>query len=278
MHPILFHLGPLLIPSYGAAVALGVLAALALAQWAAQRCSLAGEAEAANGSRHAWNLVVLAVFSAIAVERLLLIAMNLGDLKQHPRWLLAIAMVHHPLLTVFGAFAAIVAIFFYARWAHLSLFSVFDTLAAPLCLGLAFEETGALLEGSGYGREVFSPNTLSVTYTSALAANWGGAPLGVPVYPVQAYTAIALVVLALWLCLWLAHAYRQGEIAGGALIGLGIVLFLTEGYRDWEGRGVLLAGAGNNPIFDLPQLAAILLVLLGAALLIDWRPAHAKAA
>ena len=277
MHPILFHLGPLLVPSYGAAVALGVLAALALAQWTAQRCALAGESEAANGPRHAWNLIVLAVFSAIAVERLLLIAMNLGDLKQHPRWLLAIAMVHHPLLTVFGALAALVAIFSYARWAHLPLLAVLDTLAAPVCLGVAFEEIGALLEGSGYGCEVLSPNTLSVTYTSAFAANWGGAPLGVPVYPVQAYTAVALVVLALWLCLWLARAYRQGEIAGGALIGLGIVLFLTEGYRDWEGRGVLFAEAQHNPVFDLPQLAAIILVLLGAALLMEWRPAHAKA-
>jgi phosphatidylglycerol:prolipoprotein diacylglycerol transferase len=275
MYPVLFHIGALLVPSYGVAVALGVLAALALAQWTARRCALASEA--AQASRHAWNLIVLAVFSAIAVERLLLIAMNLGDLRKHPQWLLAIAMVHHPLLAAVGAGAALLAIVFYARWARLPLFAILDALAAPLCLGLAFEEAGALLEGSGYGREVFSPHTWSVTYSSSLAANWGGAPLGVPVYPVQAYAALALLLLALWLCLWLARPYRRGEIAGGALLGLGVILFLTEGYRDWEGRGVLSI-AGGDPLFDLPQFAALLLVFLGAALLLDWSGRRATAA
>ncbi|HEY9127267.1 MAG TPA: prolipoprotein diacylglyceryl transferase family protein [Acidobacteriaceae bacterium] len=275
MYPVLFHIGPLLVPSYGIAVALGVLAALALSRWTASRCDLGSEAS--NGPRHAWNLIVLAVFAAIAVERLLLIVMNLGDLRKHPQWLLAIAMVHHPLLAAVGAATALLAIGFYARWACLPLLVVLDTLAAPLCLGLAFEQAGALLEGSGYGREVLNPHAWSVTYSSAFAANWGGAPLGVPVYPVQAYTAIALLVLTLWLCLWLARAYRKGEIAGGALIGLGAILFLTEGYRDWEGRGVLSIADGE-PFLDMPQLAAVLLVLLGAALLIDWRASRAKAA
>jgi phosphatidylglycerol:prolipoprotein diacylglycerol transferase len=282
MYPVLFHLGPLLVPSYGVAVALGVLAALLLAQWTARRCGLHAhgdvDIETRNGPRHAWNLIVLAVFSAIALERLLLIAMNLGDLRRHPQWLLALAMVHHPLLAAFGALAALVAILLYCRWARLSLLAVFDTLAAPLCLGLAFEQTGALLAGSGYGREVLSPHAWAITYTSDFAANWSGAPLGVPVYPVQAYSAIALLVLTLWLCLWLARSSGRGEVAGGSLIGLGLILFLTEGYRDWEGRGVLFSGAGKIPALDLPQLAAVVLVLLGAALLLEWRPAHTHAA
>jgi phosphatidylglycerol:prolipoprotein diacylglycerol transferase len=269
MHPVLLHLGPLLVPSYGVAVALGVLAALVLAQSTARRCGLHIDPQIA--SRHAWNLTVLAVFSAIAVERLLLIVMNLGDIKRHPQWLLAIAMIHHPMLAAVGAVAAAIAILIYARWAHLSRIAVFDALAAPLCLGLAFEQAGALLAGSGYGREVFNPHTWSITYTNPLAAAWSGAPLGVPVYPVQAYTAMALLLLTLWLYLWLARSYRKGESAGGSLIGLGLILFLTEGYRDWEGRGVLFDATGKNPVADLPQLAAIALILIGAALLIDWR-------
>lgn len=274
MHPVLAHIGRLIVPSYGVAVALGVLAALTLAQWTARRCGLGLE----KGPRHAWNLIVLAVFSAIAVERLLLIVMNLSDLKHHPQWLLAIAMVHHPMLAAVGAVAGMLAIFFYTRWAHLSLLAVLDALAAPLCLGIVFEQAGALLAGSGYGREVTNPNTWSITYSSQLAAVWSGAPLGVPVYPVQGYTALALLLLTLWLCLWLARSHREGEIAGGSLIGLGIILFLSEGYRDWEGRGVLFDGAQKNPLFDLPQLAAVALILIGAALLLEWRSARTKAA
>lgn len=277
MYPVLFHLGPLLVPSYGVAVALGVLAALALAQWTARRCGLAAGREAAQAARHAWNLIVLAVFSAIAVERLLLIVMNLGVLRQHPQWLLALAMVHHPLLAAIGALGALLAIFIYARWAGLPLLPALDTLAAPLCLGLAFEEAGALLAGSGYGRAAL-PQAWSVIYTSAYAANWSGAPLGVALYPVQAYSALALLLLTLLLCLWLARAHRTGEIAGGFLIGLGVILFLTEGYRDWEGRGVLFDGAQQTPVLDLPQLAALAFIVLGALLLVEWRRAHAKAA
>ena len=51
-------------------------------------------------------MIVLAVFAAIAIERLLLIVMNLSDLRHHPQWLLAIAMVHHPLLAGVGIMPA----------------------------------------------------------------------------------------------------------------------------------------------------------------------------
>src|ERR1700761_6668718 len=238
MHPILFHIGPLIVPSYGVAVALAVLAALALAQWTARR----GDLDASTGPRHAWNMIVLAVFAAIAIERLLLIVMNLSDLKRHPQWLLAIAMVHHPLLAGVGIAGGVVTIVAYARWARLPLIAVADCLAAPLCLGYAFEQCGALLAGSDFGREVIAANTWSVTYTSRFAALWSGAPLGVPVYPVQAYVAAGALALAAALCVFLARPHRSGDIGGVWLLGFGILIFVTEGYRDWEGRGVLLSG------------------------------------
>ena len=51
MHPILFHLGPLIVPSYGVAVALAVLAALALAQWTASAAAWLGGVRAARATR-----------------------------------------------------------------------------------------------------------------------------------------------------------------------------------------------------------------------------------
>jgi len=41
---------------------------------------------------------------------------------------------------------------------------------------------------------------------------------------------------------------------------------LTEGFRDWEGRGVVLRG-----IADIPQLVGLGMVVLGGAVLWDWR-------
>jgi phosphatidylglycerol:prolipoprotein diacylglycerol transferase len=43
----------------------------------------------------------------------------------------------------------------------------------------------------------------------------------------------------------------------------GVLVFATELFRDFEGRGVLFGGA-----VDGPQLAAVAMVLAGAALLL----------
>ncbi len=91
-----------------------------------------------------------------------------------------------------GGLAALV----YARWQRLPLLNTADALAAPIALGMAFEQLGALLAGSDYGTDTHV--RWAVTYTNPLAARWSGAPLGVPVHPVQAYAALAFLTLALF--------------------------------------------------------------------------------
>ena len=262
MHPVLFQIGSLLVPSYGACAALGVLLALGLAQITARRAGL----DPVAGPRHAWNMLILAVFAALVTSRLLLVAMNFSDLRLHPRWLLAIAMVHHPLLAAVGIAGGIVAIFWYARWATLPLRAVADCLAAPIALAAAAEQLGTLLEGSGYGRGIASAGSWAVTYSNQLAARWSGVPLGVPLYPVQAYAAIGALLLAVLVYGSLFMRRRSGDATGIALIGAGALLFTTEIYRDWEGRGALF---GNS--VDIPQLIGLGLVLLGGLMLLDWR-------
>jgi len=256
VHPVLFQIGSLLVPSYGAVAALGVLLALGMAQLTARRTGL--------HPRHAWNMLVLAVFAALVVSRLLLIVMNLSDLRRHPAWLLAIAMVHHPLLSAVGILGGASAVLAYAGWAHLPLAAVADCLAAPVSLGMAAEQFGALLAGSDYGRE--SSGALSILYSSPLAARWSGTPLGVPLYPVQAYTAIGALLIAAIVSLWMFLPRRTGDIAGVWLVGTGTLLFVTEIFRDWEGRGVLPGG-----IVDFPQLVGLGMVLCGGLELGDWQ-------
>ena len=256
MHPVLFQIGSLLVPSYGACAALGVLLALGLAQLTAKRTGL--------DSKHAWNMLVLAVFAALAVSRLILVAINLSDLRMHPRWLLAIAMVHHPLLAAVGIASGIVAVLLYVRWAKLPLRTVADCLAAPVSLAMAAEQLGALLAGSGFGSKTSS--AWAVTYSSPLAARWSGTPLGVPLYPAQAYAAIGALLLAAVVYGWLFMHRRDGDAAGVALVGGGVLLFVTEIFRDWEGRGILLGG-----LVDIPQLVGLGLVLLGGFVLLDWQ-------
>lgn len=254
MYPVLFHLGAILIPAYGALAALGVLLALFLAQRTAR---IAGV-----HSAQVWNLCVLGLFAALVAERLLLVAMNWSELRSHPSWMLGLAMIHHPLLAAVGTLAGVGSALTYARWQRLPLRKTADALAAPVALGLAFEQLGALLAGSGYGTE--TGVRWAVTYTSPLAARWSGTPLGIAVHPVQAYAALAFLTFSIFLLVWLPERRQQGDVAGMGLLGTGVVIYFTELWRDPEGRGALLGGA-----LDGPQLAAILLVLTGALVLLE---------
>ena len=265
VHPVLLQVGPLLVPSYGACAALGVLLALGLAQWTSRRTGL--------NPRHAWNMIVLAVFASLAVSRLVLIALNLSDLRRHPSWLLAVAMVHHPLLAAVGIVSGAAAVMIYARWMNLPLAAVADCLAAPVSVGMAAEQVGALLAGSDFGRESASNSLLgAVTYSNELAARWSGTPLEVPLYPVQAYAALGALLLAAIVFAWLYLPRRDGDVAGIWLGGAGVLLFLTEIFRDWEGRGVVF-----DELVDIPQLVGLGMVLLGGAVLLDWQRGSAMA-
>ena len=254
MHPVLFSIGSIVIPAYGALAALGVLLALFLAQRTAR---IAGV-----DAGHVWNLCIVALFAALLGQRLLLVALNWNDLLRHPSWVLGLGMVHHPLLGAAGALAGVGSAFLYARWKQLPLGTTADALAAPIALGLAFEQLGALLAGSGYGTD--AGVRWAVTYTNPLAARWSGTPLGIPLHPVQAYAALAFLTLSIFLLTVLPARRQQGDVAGLFLLGAGVSVFLTELWRDPVGRGTMLGGA-----LDGPQAAAVLFVLAGGLILLE---------
>ena len=261
MYPVLFHLGSILIPAYGAVVAVGVLLAL----WMAQRTARIAGLDA----QRVWNLCVVALFASLVSSRLLLVALNWSELRVHPMWLLGLAMIHHPLLAYFGGLAAGVATALYGRWQRLPLWTAADALAAPVALWLALEQLGALLAGSGYGIEAgkgFAARW-AVTYTHPLAALWSGTPLGVALHPVQAYAALGFLMLSIFLLFWLPYRRQTGDAAGMLLMGVGVVVFVTEFWRDAEGRGSLLGGA-----LDGPQIAAAALVVIGGLVLLERKP------
>jgi phosphatidylglycerol---prolipoprotein diacylglyceryl transferase len=258
VHPVLFHIGSFLIPSYGAFSALGVLVALFLAQRTARIAGI--------NTTQIWNLSVIALFAALAGQRLLLIAINFTDLRSHPRWMLGLAMIHHPLLSAAGALAGLIAAVTYARAKKMPAGRTADAMVVPLALGLACEQLGALMAGSGYGTE--TTVRWAVTYTNLLAARWSGTPLGVPLHPVQAYSALAFLTLAIFLLVLMPARRQPGDVAGMWLMGAGVAIYITEIWRDTEGRGSLLRGA-----LDGPQVAAILFVLAGGLVLRERKAA-----
>jgi phosphatidylglycerol:prolipoprotein diacylglycerol transferase len=232
--------------------AVGVLLALVLAQRTAR---IAGVPAA-----KVWNLCIAALLAALLGSRILLLVVNWHDVKQHPLWMIGLATIHHPLVVLAGLVLGGLAAVVYARWSRLPLLSTADALAAPIALGIACEQLGALMAGADFGAD--TNVRWAVTYTNPLAARWSGAPIGVPVHPVQAYAAIAFLTLSLLLLVLLPARRQHGDVAGIGLMGAGVVVFVTEFWRDWEGRGAIMQGA-----LDGPQTAAIVMVILGALLL-----------
>ena len=263
MHPILFHIGSILIPSYGAITALGVLVGLVLAQ----RTARIVRVDAAK----VWNLCILSLFAALAAARLLLVVVNWSALRNHPAWLLGLAMVHHPLLACAGALAGAGSAAWYARHNKLPFRATADVLAPPLAAALAFEQLGALAAGSGYGADAGPQVGWAIIYSNPMAAIWSGTPLGVPLHPVQAYAALAFLALAVLLWVWLPLERRPGDVAGLWLLGAGVAIYITEFWRDWVGRGSLFNGT-----IDGPQIAAVFLVLAGALTLRESVPREDK--
>jgi phosphatidylglycerol:prolipoprotein diacylglycerol transferase len=258
VHPVLFHIGSLVIPSYGAIAAAGVLLALMLALYTARKLQL--------DPNKIWNLSILMLFTALLGSRLLLVMANWTVLRHHPLWLLSLAMIHHPLLAAIGSFIALAVAAVYLRRNHLPFRVVADALAAPAALAFGAEQVGALLAGSGYGTGAHVP--WAIVYTDALADRWSGAPLGIPFHPVQAYVAVCFFAIAAGLILWLPRRRQNGDLAGLLLMATGVVLFITEFWRDPIGRGAMLGGFLKGP-----QAAAILFVLVGAFIVWD-RPSQ----
>jgi phosphatidylglycerol:prolipoprotein diacylglycerol transferase len=254
VHPVLFHIGSFLIPSYGVVAAFGVLVGLIVALYTARRLRI--------DPNKIWNLCILVLFTALVGSRLLLVAANWSVLRHHPVWMLGLAMIHHPLLAAIGTLLALAVAVLYATWQRLPLRMAADALAIPLALGLGFEQLGALLSGAGYGTGTHV--SWAITYSDPFAEFWSGAPLGIPVHPVQAYVALCYFGIAAGLAFLLPRRRQNGDLAGVFLMAAGTVMFVTEFWRDPIGRGALFGG-----VLKAPQIAGLVLLLAGAVVLLE---------
>ena len=155
-------------------------------------------------------------------------------------------MIHHPLLAAAGGTLALVVAWIYARRQPYAFAYHCRRSRRAACPRRSHLSRLALC--SQVPATVQDPHVpWAVTYSSPLAARWSGAPLGIPVHPVQAYVALAFFVISICLVFWLPNRRQHGDIAGLCLIAIGVVLFITEFWRDPIGRGAMLSGVLKGP-------------------------------
>jgi phosphatidylglycerol---prolipoprotein diacylglyceryl transferase len=254
VHPLLFHLGSVAIPTYGVLTALALLAALGTSTLAARPLRLPAD--------KLWNLGLLAILTALLAGRLLFVLGHPSLFRKVPFWLLGLVTLPSIGFALGGAAVGALAAMLYALSEGLPLLKTADALAPAAALAFCLNRTGAFCAGSAWGTPTRLP--WGVTYRSVVAWLWYGVPLGVRLHPVQLYDAAAsLAIFILLIVIVQRRGAREpgGEVAGAWLFLYGVARFFLEFLRGDPAREPLLRGA-----VTLAQVLGIAGVFLGAAL------------
>lgn len=193
------------------------------------------------------SLVVWIFAGAILGAKALLIARSLPEYAADPSELFSSALTSAG--DFYGGFlgALLTSAIFFRRHPELKFWPTADLCGPAIALGQAIGRIGCLMAGDDYGR----PTTLpwAVTFTDPEAARIGGAPLGVPLHPVQLYESI--VCLALFaLLVWLSRRKRfDGEIILAYTALYAGARFVLEFFRGDADRGFVFSGALSTSQF-----------------------------
>jgi phosphatidylglycerol:prolipoprotein diacylglycerol transferase len=247
LHPLLFHFGHLAIPTYGALIALALVAGLAALVQLARRLGL--------DPNKLWSLGLIGILTALIAARLLLALEYFSAFRSHPFWVFGLTSIQAPWVIYAAALIGFAAAILYALAEGLPLLRVLDCIAPSAALVFAISRVGAFLAGVDFGLPAASGWT--VTYTSPFSAFWYHTPLGVRLYPVQLYQAIASLAILAVLLARLPHRAQDGELTGAWLFLCGVSGFFLDFFR----------AAAQNTLL-LRQLVFVLMVIASAPLLL----------
>lgn len=242
MHPVLFHIGPLTIHTYGALYALGILAAVGLSEYRYRR--VGGEPGVIM------DLALPVIIGVLIGARALFIIVEHEYYIRNPAEVLMIwkgGLVFYGGL-IGGALAFIIT----ARVRKLELWPMADTVAPGIALGHALGRLGCFFAGSCYGRP--TDVAWAVTYTDPHSL--ARAVLGIPVHPTQLYSAAFLVILSAILIFIGTRSTFKGQVIASYGILYGTYRFFIEFLRG-DPRGALTLG---HITLSTSQVVSLLLV------------------
>lgn len=247
MYPVLLQVGALRLHSYGAMLALALLAALWVGSREARRKRFPPDLVG--------DLAVPVVLAGILGGRLAYVVGWEPELFwRDPLALVAVwrggLALHGGLLAGFGA------ALWYCRRRRLPVWTLADALAPAIVLGQGIGRLGCFLSGDAYGRPSDLPWAVVFTNPAALA------PRGIPLHPVQLYE-FALDLVLFW-ALWSLRKRTSfdGQLFLLYLASYGVIRLVTEVFR----------GDRVEVAFGLSLLQGVSLALLVTALAaLAWR-------
>ena len=150
---------------------------------------------------------------------------------------------------------------FFRRHRELAFWRVADLCAPAIALGQAIGRIGCFMAGDDYGRA--TRVGWAVTFTDSDAARIGGAPLGVPLHPVQLYES----AVCLGLFVLLLRLARRTRMAGDVILAYTLLYasarFGLEYFRGDADRGFVFGG-----LLSTSQFIALVMIAISLSLLV----------
>ncbi|MDF1535791.1 MAG: prolipoprotein diacylglyceryl transferase [bacterium] len=217
MNPELFHLGPLTVHTYGMFYALGILAAVGLAEHLHRR----------DGGTPG----IIADMAFPVVTGVFLGARTLFVLVEHEYYLrhpIEVLMVWKGGLVFYGGFiGGALAFIVTVRIRKLDLWDLADSVAPGIALGHALGRLGCFFAGSCYGRPTDVPWAVTFTDPNSLARDI----LGIPVHPTQLYSSAFLFFLSAILVIVGRRRRFRGQVFASYVLLYGTFRFFIEFLR-----------------------------------------------
>lgn len=251
MYPYLELFG-LNIPTYGLMMSLAFIVAILFSYFRAKKAGLDPD--------KLLNIAIIAIVTGVLGSYLLYIFVTYSFSE-------IIACIKDGSFSVFksgglvfygGFILAALCCIWYIKAKKLSLSDYAAAIVPCIPLAHAIGRVGCFLAGCCYGK--VCDTIFSVYYTNPI----GGAPVGVPVFPVQLMEAALNLVLFAILLIYTRKRIKAFSVLFVYLIGYSIVRFSTELMRDDEIRGIFLG-------LSTSQWISILLFVVGVVGLILMR-------
>jgi phosphatidylglycerol---prolipoprotein diacylglyceryl transferase len=201
-----------------------------------------------------------AIAGAIIGAKALMIVRELPDYVAEPSQVFSLSTLSSA-GDFYGGFlgALIAAAIFFRRDRRLPFWRAADLCGPAIALGQAIGRIGCFMAGDDYGRPTDLP--WAVTFTDVDAARIGGAPLGVPLHPVQLYESIVCLVLFAALLRLRRRRAFEGEVILAYTLLYAIARFSLEFFRGDGDRGFMFGGLLSTSQFIAMVLGPVAIAL-----------------
>ena len=245
MHNDLLTIGNLTIHGYGLMIAIGIIAAYAMAEYRAKKKKLE--------NKYIFPLLIWGVVIGFVCAKLLYWITILDEIIQDPKILLDLS---DGFVVYGGIIGGIAAGAVYCRVKNIRFWEYLDLVVPSIALAQGFGRLGCLLAGCCYGVE--AKHGFGMIFPADSFA-----PSGVPLVPTQLYSSIFDFLHFAVLCLVAKKSRVSGTVSACYLIIYSVGRFIIEFFR-----GDLIRGEVGA--LSTSQFISIFVGIFGVVLLI-WR-------